>query len=140
MGKDPTKRKADLYCSYHKDHGHKTENCRTLKQFLEDLVEEGHLGEFVKKAAKDETTDPLAKKHGGEQRVADLIASLHGVLHRSEALKRTLSSGVHWGRDAQEGLLGRIYVLSLSVKGRRESSIRAKFHEKGPCRGRYPPQ
>lgn len=38
--------------SYHKDHGNKTENCKTLKQFLEKLVEQGHLIEYLKAAGK----------------------------------------------------------------------------------------
>lgn len=38
---------------YHKDHGHKMENCRTLKQFLKKLVEQGHLAEYMKPAGKN---------------------------------------------------------------------------------------
>ncbi|GFZ12774.1 hypothetical protein Acr_23g0011590 [Actinidia rufa] len=34
-------------CSYHGEKGHKTENCRALKAFLEQLVHDGHLKEFV---------------------------------------------------------------------------------------------
>lgn len=46
-------------CSYHKDHGHRTENCKTLKQFLEGLFLKDHLVEYVKgvKRAKKKYSD-----------------------------------------------------------------------------------
>ena len=34
-------------CSYHEEKGHRTENCRVLKTFLDQLVRNGHLKEFV---------------------------------------------------------------------------------------------
>ena len=53
MGGDLSKRDANQRCSYHKDHGHRTENCKTLKQFLEKLVEQGHLANYVKKQGEE---------------------------------------------------------------------------------------
>ena len=50
-------RNKKLRCSYHKDHGHRTENCKTLKQFLEGLVAKGHLDEYLGKAQKPEKVD-----------------------------------------------------------------------------------
>ena len=48
MGGNPATRDKKLRCSYHKDFGHKTENCLTLKKFLEGLVNKGHLAEYIK--------------------------------------------------------------------------------------------
>ncbi|XP_057512776.1 uncharacterized protein LOC130794833 [Actinidia eriantha] len=47
MGGDPKRRNQRWKCSYHGEKGHKTENCRALKAFLEQLVRDGHLKEFV---------------------------------------------------------------------------------------------
>ncbi|GFS40490.1 hypothetical protein Acr_00g0068850 [Actinidia rufa] len=47
MGGDPKRRNQRWRCSYHGEKGHKTENCRALKAFLEQLVHDGHLKEFV---------------------------------------------------------------------------------------------
>ena len=41
MGGDPAKRYINLRCSYHRYHGHRTKNCKTLKQFLEKLIGQG---------------------------------------------------------------------------------------------------
>ncbi|GFZ01602.1 hypothetical protein Acr_15g0002110 [Actinidia rufa] len=44
IGGDPQR---SWKCSYHDEKGHKMENCRALKVFLDQLVREGHLKEFV---------------------------------------------------------------------------------------------
>ena len=36
-----------MYCTYHRDRGHTTEQCRVLKDHLEQLVKMGYLKEFV---------------------------------------------------------------------------------------------
>ena len=40
---DPVNRNQNLYCHYHQDHGHTTEDCRNLWDYLEQLVQEGKL-------------------------------------------------------------------------------------------------
>ncbi|XP_050240998.1 uncharacterized protein LOC126689875 [Quercus robur] len=47
MGGDPSRRNQNLYCTYHRDKGHITEQCRVLKDHLEQLVKAGYLKEFV---------------------------------------------------------------------------------------------
>ena len=47
MGGDPTKRNQALYCQYHRDHEHTTEDCRTLHNYLEQLVKVGKLKQFM---------------------------------------------------------------------------------------------
>ncbi|XP_014500381.1 uncharacterized protein LOC106761348 [Vigna radiata var. radiata] len=37
------------YCRYHQNRGHTTEDCMTLKDKLESLVQEGHLRQFVRR-------------------------------------------------------------------------------------------
>ena len=36
-----------LKCSYHREYGHRTEDCRMYKQYLEELVEAGHLKQYL---------------------------------------------------------------------------------------------
>ena len=43
MARDPVNRNQNLYCHYHQDHGHTTEDCRNLWDHLEQLVQEGKL-------------------------------------------------------------------------------------------------
>ena len=43
MAGDPVNRNQNLYCHYHQDHGHTTEDCRNLWDHLEQLVRKGRL-------------------------------------------------------------------------------------------------
>ena len=43
MVRDPMNHNQNLYCHYHQDHGHTTEDCRNLWDHLEQLVREGRL-------------------------------------------------------------------------------------------------
>uniref|UniRef100_A0A2N9FX44 Integrase catalytic domain-containing protein n=1 Tax=Fagus sylvatica TaxID=28930 RepID=A0A2N9FX44_FAGSY len=44
---DPEVRNQNLYCFYHRDKGHLTENCHKYKAHLEQLVTAGHLSDYV---------------------------------------------------------------------------------------------
>ena len=47
MGGDLSRRNQNLYGTYHRDKGHTTEQCRVLKDHLEQLVKAGYLKEFM---------------------------------------------------------------------------------------------
>ncbi|XP_028122533.1 uncharacterized protein LOC114319679 [Camellia sinensis] len=44
---DPAQRNQKLRCTYHQDRGHMAQNCRALKQHLEDLVVARHLRDYI---------------------------------------------------------------------------------------------
>ncbi|XP_023888142.1 uncharacterized protein LOC112000272 [Quercus suber] len=44
---DLARRNQSLYCMYHRENGHTTEQCRVFKDHLEQLVKSRHLKEFV---------------------------------------------------------------------------------------------
>ncbi|XP_026417181.1 uncharacterized protein LOC113312661 [Papaver somniferum] len=52
------KRDKSKYCNFHKDHGHKTGNCRSLKIEVQRMIDAGKLQEYVKK--------DFGKGHGHE--------------------------------------------------------------------------
>ena len=47
MAGNPARRNLSLYCHYHQDQGHTTEECRNLWDHLEQLVQEGKLKELL---------------------------------------------------------------------------------------------
>ena len=47
MAGDPAKRNQNLYCEYHQEPGHTTDDCRNLKNHLDRLVREGKLRHFL---------------------------------------------------------------------------------------------
>ena len=46
--KDPSQRNKSLRCDYHRDHGHETDRCRSIKFFVEKLIKAGHLRRYVR--------------------------------------------------------------------------------------------
>ncbi|GAV60499.1 hypothetical protein CFOL_v3_04029, partial [Cephalotus follicularis] len=49
---EPKKRDSDKYFQYHRDHEHDTEECRHLKNHIEDLIRKGHLHKYVDRSRK----------------------------------------------------------------------------------------
>ena len=45
------------YCRFHKDHGHNTEDCRDLKEQIEELIQKGKLQKYVKKGKSSRFRD-----------------------------------------------------------------------------------
>ncbi|KAK3039568.1 hypothetical protein RJ639_027712 [Escallonia herrerae] len=64
MRMPPDRRDAQLYCQFHKDHGHTTEECKVLRREIENLIARGHLKQFVK-------TERQGGKRGGGQKKHD---------------------------------------------------------------------
>uniref|UniRef100_A0A2N9J4D3 Uncharacterized protein n=1 Tax=Fagus sylvatica TaxID=28930 RepID=A0A2N9J4D3_FAGSY len=46
---NPAKRSKDLYCRFHRDHSHTTEDCYALKEQIETLIRQGKLRKFVRR-------------------------------------------------------------------------------------------
>ncbi|XP_013608316.1 PREDICTED: uncharacterized protein LOC106315092 [Brassica oleracea var. oleracea] len=46
-------RNPDLWCEFHRDHGHKTEDCVVLKIKVNELLQKGYLQEFLSEKAKN---------------------------------------------------------------------------------------
>ena len=68
----PTKMKAPdsfrnrkLWCDFHRDHGHKSEDCITLKIEVNELLQMGHLQEFLSEKAKAQLSKETAGKSKG---------------------------------------------------------------------------
>ena len=45
---DPSQRNKSLRCDYHRDHGHETDICQSLKFLVENLIKAGHLIRYIK--------------------------------------------------------------------------------------------
>ena len=51
------------YCCFHKDHGHYTEDCRDLKEQIEELIRKGKLQKFIKKGDSSRSRDDNKGQH-----------------------------------------------------------------------------
>ena len=82
---DPAKRSKDLYCRFHRDHGHTTEDCFALKQQIEALIRQGKLGKFVRQDKPEIRPEPHPprqdeNKDRQEDRPLDIIGEIHTIV------------------------------------------------------------
>ncbi|XP_073131434.1 uncharacterized protein [Henckelia pumila] len=57
MQNNPKRQRSDKYCHFHKDKGHTTEDCFSLRAEIEKLIKRGHLGNFVDKSYGEKRDD-----------------------------------------------------------------------------------
>ncbi|XXG67552.1 hypothetical protein AAC387_Pa06g0874 [Persea americana] len=63
MRGDSSSRDQSKFCAYHKQNGHRTEDCKTFKAHLENLVKEGHLRDHIREEGRDNSR-PLRQDDG----------------------------------------------------------------------------
>jgi hypothetical protein len=73
---DLAARDQKLQCSYHRDKGHLTENYHKFKTYLEKLVSDGHLGEYIDSNLTEPKGRGLVSNRSG-----NLGAAPIGVIH-----------------------------------------------------------
>ncbi|XP_030970301.1 uncharacterized protein LOC115990628 [Quercus lobata] len=59
----PNVRDKNKYCRFHRDHGHNTEECRDLKEQIEELIRKGKLQKYVKKGEYGKFRDDNRTQH-----------------------------------------------------------------------------
>ena len=53
---DPSQRNRSLRCNYHRDHGHETDKCQSLKFLVEKFIKVGHLKRYIREI--DQGSEP----------------------------------------------------------------------------------
>ncbi|XP_019156903.1 PREDICTED: uncharacterized protein LOC109153491 [Ipomoea nil] len=62
-GRDTSK-----FCAYHRNRGHTTDECRVLKEVIEDLLKEGELTQFTEKKEKGKRWKKFFKRTGRDKK------------------------------------------------------------------------
>ena len=79
-------RNPELWCDFHRDHGHKTEDCIALRIEVNELLQKRHLREFLSEKAKAHLSKETAWKSEGAAptsppRQDRVIHVISGVIH-----------------------------------------------------------
>ena len=59
---DPTQRNQYLRCDYHRDHGHETNRCRSLKFIMDRLIRANHLRRYVRETIYGNEVTPVVER------------------------------------------------------------------------------
>ena len=79
---NPALKDGNLYCSYHREKGHMTENCHLLKIHLEKLASAGHLDQYISTDLSDKKEPGLDARqpHSSGTLSAGIIHVIHNPL------------------------------------------------------------
>ena len=58
MRTDPTKRDNTRYCEFHRDHGHRTDDCIQLMKEIEYLIRRGYYRRYIASEGQDQAQPP----------------------------------------------------------------------------------
>ncbi|XP_027174644.1 uncharacterized protein LOC113774291 [Coffea eugenioides] len=81
------KRNSNLYCLYHRDIGHETENYNDFKREIEHLIRQGHLKQFIRRGGGHQHNEPRRDGRGDHGR--DKRRTLRGSCRPPEDPKET---------------------------------------------------
>ena len=101
MKTDPVKRDSTKYCEFHRDHGHRTDDCIQLRKEIEYLIRRGHLRCFVASEGQEQALPPSPCQAAPTQHQQSL-----GKIH-------VISGGFAGGGEGSPAMPGRlIYAAS----------------------------
>uniref|UniRef100_A0A2N9GEV7 Uncharacterized protein n=1 Tax=Fagus sylvatica TaxID=28930 RepID=A0A2N9GEV7_FAGSY len=97
LGGDPTRRDPNKYCSYHREKGHMTEKCFTLKKHLDDLAKAGHLRRYISDGQRQHYHEGPTIVHNTKPaaRVIETIHTSRSNGHSYDRLKSDLKKAQH---------------------------------------------
>ncbi|XP_030963988.1 uncharacterized protein LOC115985164 [Quercus lobata] len=92
----PNVRDKRKYCHFHKNHKHYTEDCRDLKEQIEELIRKGKLHKYVKRGDSSKYRDGGRDQHKVSQRDED---NLQPCPQSAIGEIRTITGGPSMGRS-----------------------------------------
>uniref|UniRef100_A0A2N9GJ69 Uncharacterized protein n=1 Tax=Fagus sylvatica TaxID=28930 RepID=A0A2N9GJ69_FAGSY len=98
---DPNNRPKNLYCRFHKDHGHLTEDCVALKEQVETLIRQGKLQKYVSRPANARPAKPPAQREQAEPNRPGPVGEIRTIIGgpasggTSRASRRAYARQVH---------------------------------------------
>jgi hypothetical protein len=97
LGGDPSKRDPNKYCSYHREKGHMTERCYSLKQHLEELARAGHLRRYLGDGQKQHYHEGPTVAHNTKPaaRVIEMINTSQPSGQSHDRLRSDLKKAQH---------------------------------------------
>uniref|UniRef100_A0A2N9HZU2 Retrotransposon gag domain-containing protein n=1 Tax=Fagus sylvatica TaxID=28930 RepID=A0A2N9HZU2_FAGSY len=130
---DPNNRPKNLYCRFHRDHGHLTEDCIALKEQVETLIRQGKLQKYVSRPANTRPAKPPAQREQAEHNRPGPVGEIRTIIG-GPALRGTLRAS----RKAYARQVHNIMVVQRPPKNVRLDDQIISFSEED-ARGTHQP-
>ena len=120
MAGDPMRRNQNLYCQYHQDHGHTTEDCRNLRDHLDQLVREGKLKQLLHHSSgRGSQTGSEFRRDASSRLPLGTINVIFAALRRTESCPSRVMSVSRYSAEESSSMPKRVkmgvpLVLSFS--------------------------
>ena len=106
---DPMRRNQNLYCQYHQDHGHTTEDCRNLWDHLNQLVREGKLKQLLHHSSgRGGQTGSEFRKDASSRLPLGTINVIFVALRRTESCPSRVMSVSHYPVEESSSMPKRV--------------------------------
>ncbi|KAF3586278.1 hypothetical protein F2Q69_00029720 [Brassica cretica] len=130
-------RNPGLWCDFHRDHGHKTEDCVALRIEVNEQLQKGHLREFLSEKDKNHLNKEVPAKSAGaipsspprQDRVIHVISGgseISGVSHA--ATKKSTRNAKH-GLETTKPKRFLIGTDKISFTAKEQEKILAPHHD-----------
>ncbi|XP_013588883.1 uncharacterized protein LOC106368462 [Brassica napus] len=130
-------RNPGLWCDFHRDHVHKTEDCVALRIEVNELLQKGHLREFLSEKAKNHLNKEVPAKSAGaipasqprQDRVIHVISGgseISGVSHASA--KKSTRNAKH-GLETTKPKRFLLCTNEISFTAKEQEKIMAPHHD-----------
>ena len=111
MKTDPAKRDLTKYCEFHRDHGHRTDDCIQLRKEIEYLIRRGHLRRFIASEGRDQAPPPSPRQLAPTQHQQPL-GKIHVISRGFAGGGESISAGKAHLRSIRTGEMLEIQAVS----------------------------
>ncbi|XP_048604963.1 uncharacterized protein LOC125582348 [Brassica napus] len=130
-------RNPGLWCDFHREHGYKTEDCVALKIEVNELLQKGHLREFLSQKAKAHLSKEASGKSKGDapsspprqNRVIHVISGGSEVSGVSHATAKKSTRNAKRGLETTQPKRLLLSTDEISFTAKEQEKILAAYHD-----------
>ena len=130
-------RNPDLWCEFHRDHGHKMEDCIALKIKVNELLQKGYLREFLSEKAKNLLSKETPRKYAEtkpaspprQDRVIHVISGGSEISGISHAAAKKSTQNAKLGLETSKSKWLLLGTDKISFTAKEKEKVLAPHHD-----------
>ena len=120
MKSDPTRRDDTKYCEFHRDHGHRTDDCIQLKKEIEYLIRRGNISRYVASEGRERVQpqpprQPTPVQHQSPLREIHVISGGFAGGGESSSARKAHLRSIKWGEALEVQTVFKLPRLDTTI-------------------------